>query len=498
MRNQAAELFDLSPDLLHHITTIMNPNLIQAEGVPIYRTDQHCGEFVVTFPRAYHAGFNQGFNFAEAVNICCPDWVRFQSPPTKHYASVKRQCVFSNDELLLTLAEVAAGIRPMEQAAMWTDLTAERFRSTKSTGFDINALSIIHEEFAAVLEREVAHRTRLAGLRSERERLDELVDDERVCAVCQTTLFFSALICVCKASKDGQKAGGRPTRTAASKRKNAQTETNDQETSPVASPSKMVCLAHADSVCGSCKLKDCTVKYTYTIEELEAVRAKLAEKLAGYDAWRTEFGQFLGVLNAPTTDSKGQSVKSEPDSAKPCCTTTLREFELKLAEAEKCGYHNDLLYRRATTYLKSLKDLVTICDQVVDFLDSKHPKGDDHSEAISIATFQLKRPATFTISSGSSDSVNKAYLNVNHEVDLRNAKETIAASRAFILPGPGVQLLSADATKTKPEAPLEGLQQQFSKLAQDLRTEFPGWCDHMEDFAIMTLVSNWGCFFLSQ
>lgn len=75
MKKHATELFDQAPDLLHHITTNVNPNILQAEGVPIYRTDQHCGEFVVTFPRAYHAGFNQGFNFAEAVNICLPDWV---------------------------------------------------------------------------------------------------------------------------------------------------------------------------------------------------------------------------------------------------------------------------------------------------------------------------------------------------------------------------------------------------------------------------------------
>lgn len=84
MRKQAGELFDLAPDLLHHITTIMNPNLLQAEGVPIYRTDQHCGEFVVTFPRAYHAGFNQGFNFAEAVNVCPPAWVSHNHPLPFH------------------------------------------------------------------------------------------------------------------------------------------------------------------------------------------------------------------------------------------------------------------------------------------------------------------------------------------------------------------------------------------------------------------------------
>lgn len=78
---QAPELFVQSPDLLHHITTIMNPNTLQERGVNICRTDHLAGEFVVTFPRAYHARFYQGFNFADVVNFCPSDWVNFASFP---------------------------------------------------------------------------------------------------------------------------------------------------------------------------------------------------------------------------------------------------------------------------------------------------------------------------------------------------------------------------------------------------------------------------------
>lgn len=78
MKEIAPELFTSQPDLLHHLVTITNPRLLMDRGVRIHTVCQNAGEFVITFPRAYHTGFNQGYNFAEAVNFCPPDWVRFE------------------------------------------------------------------------------------------------------------------------------------------------------------------------------------------------------------------------------------------------------------------------------------------------------------------------------------------------------------------------------------------------------------------------------------
>ena len=57
------------PDLLHHITTMFSPRLLQSGGVPVCKILQHPGEFVVTFPRAFHGGFSLGPNCGEAVNF---------------------------------------------------------------------------------------------------------------------------------------------------------------------------------------------------------------------------------------------------------------------------------------------------------------------------------------------------------------------------------------------------------------------------------------------
>lgn len=48
------------PDLEHHITTQMAPASLIANGVPVFKTRQERGQFIVTFPEAFHAGFSYG------------------------------------------------------------------------------------------------------------------------------------------------------------------------------------------------------------------------------------------------------------------------------------------------------------------------------------------------------------------------------------------------------------------------------------------------------
>ena len=63
---------------------------------------------MVTFPRAYHGGYNHGFNIAEAVNFALPDWLPFGRECVDLYKTYRKPPVFSHDELILTMA--SAGI----------------------------------------------------------------------------------------------------------------------------------------------------------------------------------------------------------------------------------------------------------------------------------------------------------------------------------------------------------------------------------------------------
>ena len=104
MREAVPELFESQPDLLYQLVTLLTPEQLKKKGVNLYAVDQRAGQFVITFPRAYHAGFNHGFNFNEAVNFAPSDWEPFGRAEIDRLRSFRRQPCFSHDELLLTAA----------------------------------------------------------------------------------------------------------------------------------------------------------------------------------------------------------------------------------------------------------------------------------------------------------------------------------------------------------------------------------------------------------
>ena len=62
---------------------------------------QNQGEFVVTFPGAYHCGFNTGFNCAEAVNVAPADWLRYGRAGVERFRGFNRPALLPHDWLLL-------------------------------------------------------------------------------------------------------------------------------------------------------------------------------------------------------------------------------------------------------------------------------------------------------------------------------------------------------------------------------------------------------------
>jgi hypothetical protein len=55
-RSLLPPLFSDQPDLLYQLNAMVAPSDLRAQGVPVYRLTQRPGEFIVTLPRAYHAG----------------------------------------------------------------------------------------------------------------------------------------------------------------------------------------------------------------------------------------------------------------------------------------------------------------------------------------------------------------------------------------------------------------------------------------------------------
>lgn len=82
------KLFKRNPNILHTITVIQNPIRLIEKGVKVYKVVQRAGDFIMTFPKAYHSGFSRETNFAEAVNFISADWIPYGIESLEDYSRI--------------------------------------------------------------------------------------------------------------------------------------------------------------------------------------------------------------------------------------------------------------------------------------------------------------------------------------------------------------------------------------------------------------------------
>ncbi|KAL8729772.1 MAG: hypothetical protein Q9166_004495 [cf. Caloplaca sp. 2 TL-2023] len=124
MKQAVPELFETQPDLLFQLVTLLPPDQLKKAGVNVYALDQRAGQFVITFPQAYHAGFNHGFNFNEAVNFAPHDWEPFGETGVERLQEFRKQPCFSHDEMLMTASNRDTTIK----TAKWLAPALQRLR----------------------------------------------------------------------------------------------------------------------------------------------------------------------------------------------------------------------------------------------------------------------------------------------------------------------------------------------------------------------------------
>ncbi|XP_028797975.1 lysine-specific demethylase JMJ18-like [Neltuma alba] len=277
MRKHMPDLFEEQPNLLNELVTQLSPSILKSDGVPIFRTVQHSGEFVITFPRAYHAGFNCGFNCAEAVNVAPVDWLLHGQNAVELYSKQCRKTSLSHDKLLLGSAQEAI------------QALAEVLLEGKETPKNLKWKSVCGKD--GVLTNAVKTRIKI-----EEERIQRLqtpiklvkmdikfdLDKERECFACFYDLHLSAAGCQC-------------------------------------SVDKYSCLRHSNSFC-SCGYDERFVLFRYPIEELKELVRALEGGLEAIKVWANRTSGMVSV------DARDVCL-GKPHVDRDMCKTKINEVE---------------------------------------------------------------------------------------------------------------------------------------------------------------------------
>ncbi|XP_023662303.1 lysine-specific demethylase 4B-like isoform X2 [Paramormyrops kingsleyae] len=117
---------------LRHKMTLISPSILKKYGIPFDRITQEEGEFMITFPYGYHAGFNHGFNCAESTNFATLRWI--------DYGKMATQCTCRKDMVKISMDVFVRCLQPdrYEQWKQGRDVTVlDHLKPTSLTSAEL-------------------------------------------------------------------------------------------------------------------------------------------------------------------------------------------------------------------------------------------------------------------------------------------------------------------------------------------------------------------------
>ena len=311
------EQFKLQPDLLFQLVTMLSPRILKSASVPVYRVVQEEGSFVITFPRAYHGGFNSGFNCAEAVNFAPADWFDFDQDSVERYREYRRNPVLSHEALLCKVCE--------------------------ADDSPITALSIHHhlkemilKEAALRQESHLQARTFTKVQCTAANPGGGFGDDDAECAICKQYMHLSACKCKC-------------------------------------TPGYFVCLEDMEKMC-TCDASERTIVYRRTLAELEDLYTTVLSRIEGCDVKRKlseEFGKYVSETPRRVREAEAWALTARDFVRNGNVSKKVVEDQIKSAEKFLWGGH---AMDEVRELVKKLQDALEWGSQVASCLAVKRRK----------------------------------------------------------------------------------------------------------------------------
>ncbi|KAH1139021.1 hypothetical protein AAZX31_10G181500 [Glycine max] len=160
-------------------TTMFPPNVILQHDVAVYKAVQKPGEFIITFPRAYHAGFSHGFNCGEAVNFANGDWFSLGAAASMRYTHLKMMPLIPYEELLCKEAMLV--------------FKSSRVRSSKNKPEDKTSYQAIMLPFVHLVQ---SYKTSLLRLNSSRKLPSSSnTTGSQICSLCYRDCYVAYFLC---------------------------------------------------------------------------------------------------------------------------------------------------------------------------------------------------------------------------------------------------------------------------------------------------------------